>query len=142
MNKVVLMGRLTRDPEVRYTQGDNPMAIARYTLAVDRRFKREGEATADFISCVAFGKLAEFAEKYFQQGLKVIISGRIQTGSYTNKEGRKVYTTDVVIEEQDFAESKGAAKESNQGNASAAGQEDADGFMNIPDGIDEELPFS
>ena len=142
MNKVVLMGRLTRDPEVRYTQGDNPMAIARYTLAVDRRFKREGETTADFISCVTFGKLAEFAEKYFQQGLKVIISGRIQTGSYTNKEGRKVYTTDVVIEEQDFAESKGAAKESNQGNASAAGQEDADGFMNIPDGIDEELPFS
>lgn len=142
MNKVVLMGRLTRDPEVRYTQGDNPMAIARYTLAVDRRFKREGEATADFISCVTFGKLAEFAEKYFRQGLKVIASGRIQTGSYTNKEGRKVYTTDVVIEEQDFAESKGAEKESNQGNASAAGQEDADGFMNIPDGIDEELPFS
>lgn len=142
MNKVVLMGRLTRDPEVRYTQGDNPMAIARYTMAVDRRFKREGEATADFISCIAFGKQAEFAEKYFRQGLKVIVSGRIQTGSYTNKEGRKVYTTDVVIEEQDFVESKGAAKESNQGNASAAGQEDADGFMNIPDGIDEELPFS
>ena len=142
MNKVVLMGRLTRDPEVRYTQGDNPMAIARYTMAVDRRFKREGEATADFISCVAFGKLAEFAEKYFRQGLKVIVSGRIQTGSYTNKEGRKVYTTDVVIEELDFAESKGAAKESNQGNVPAAGQEDADGFMNIPDGIDEELPFS
>ena len=94
------------------------MAIARYTLAVDRRFKREGEATADFINCVAFGKQAEFAEKYFRQGLKVIISGRIQTGSYTNKEGRKVYTTDVVIEEQDFAESKGAAKESNQGNSS------------------------
>ncbi|MEE1442491.1 MAG: single-stranded DNA-binding protein, partial [Blautia sp.] len=138
MNKVVLMGRLTRDPEVRYTQGDNPTAIARYTLAVDRRFKREGETTADFISCVTFGKLAEFAEKYFQQGLKVIISGRIQTGSYTNKEGRKVYTTDVVIEEQDFAESKGVAKESNRGNVPAAGQptEDADGFMNIPDGID------
>ena len=145
MNKVVLMGRLTRDPEVRYTQGDNPMAIARYTLAVDRRFRREGEATADFISCITFGKQAEFAEKYFRQGLKVIVSGRIQTGSYTNKEGRKVYTTDVVIEEQDFAESKGAAKESNQGNSPrAAGQptEDADGFMNIPDGIDEELPFS
>lgn len=144
MNKVVLMGRLTRDPEVRYTQGDNSTAIARYTLAVDRRFKREGEAAADFINCVAFGKQAEFAEKYFRQGLKVIVSGRIQTGSYTNKEGRKVYTTDVVIEEQDFAESKGAAKESNQGNVPAAGQptEDADGFMNIPDGIDEELPFS
>ena len=144
MNKVVLMGRLTRDPEVRYTQGDNYMAIARYTLAVDRRLKRDGEATADFVSCVAFGKAGEFAEKYFRQGLKVIISGRIQTGSYTNKEGKKVYTTDVVIEEQDFAESKGAAKEPNQGNNSAAGQptEDADGFMNIPDGIDEELPFS
>lgn len=144
MNKVVLMGRLTRDPEVRYTQGENSMAIARYTLAVDRRFKKEGEATADFISCVAFGKAGEFAEKYFRQGLKVIISGRIQTGSYTNREGKKVYTTDVVIEEQDFAESKGAAKESNQGNVPEAGQptEDMDGFMNIPDGIDEELPFS
>ena len=142
MNKVVLMGRLTRDPEVSYTKGDNPMAIARYTLAVDRRFKREGEATADFINCVAFGKAGEFAEKYFRQGLKVIVCGRIQTGSYTNREGKKAYTTDVVIEEQDFAESKGAAKESNQGNVSAAGQEDADGFMNIPDGIDEELPFS
>ena len=144
MNKVVLMGRLTRDPEVCYTKGDNPVAIARYTLAVDRRFKREGEATADFISCVAFGKVGEFAEKYFRQGLKVVICGRIQTGSYTNREGKKVYTTDVVIEEQDFAESKGAAKESNQGNATAAVQptEDADGFMNIPEGIDEELPFS
>lgn len=144
MNKVVLMGRLTRDPEVRYTQGDNPMAIARYTLAVDRRFKREGEATADFISCITFGKQAEFAEKYFRQGLKIIVCDRIQTGSYTNREGKKVYTTDVVIEEQDFAEGKGAAKESNQGNNSAAGRpiEDADGFMNIPDGIDEELPFS
>lgn len=144
MNKVILMGRLTRDPEVRYTQGDNSMAIARYTLAVDRRLKRDGEATADFISCVAFGKQAEFAEKYFRQGLKVIVCGRIQTGSYTNREGKKVYTTDVVIEEQDFAESKGAAKESNQGNAPAAGQptEDMDGFMNIPEGIDEELPFS
>lgn len=144
MNKVILMGRLTRDPEVRYTQGDNYMAIAKYTLAVDRRLKRDGEATADFISCVAFGKAGEFAEKYFRQGLKIIVCGRIQTGSYTNREGKKVYTTDVVIEEQDFAEGKGAAKESNQGNAPAAGQptEDADGFMNIPDGIDEELPFS
>ena len=105
MNKAILMGRLTRDPEVRYTQGE--MAVGRYTLAVDRRFKRDGEATADFINCVAFGKQAEFAERYFRQGLKVIISGRIQTGSYTNREGRKVYTTDVVVEEQDFAESKG-----------------------------------
>ena len=145
MNKVVLMGRLTRDPEVRYTQGDNPMAIARYTMAVDRRFKREGEATADFISCVAFGKLAEFAEKYFRQGLKVIVSGRIQTGSYTNKDGQKVYTTDVVVEECEFAESKNAAGDNSgftpsdrPSPSSAAG----DGFMNIPDGIDEELPFN
>lgn len=148
MNKVILMGRLTRDPDVRYTQGENPMAIARYTLAVDRRFKREGEATADFISCVAFGKQAEFAESYFRQGLKIIISGRIQTGSYTNREGRKVYTTDVVVEEQDFAESKG---DSSRASGTAAGEapravgqltEDEDGFMNIPERIEEEMPFS
>ena len=105
MNKVILMGRLTRDPEVRYSAGDNSMAIARYTLAVDRRFKRDGEATADFIGCVAFGRSAEFAEKYFRQGLKVVVSGRIQTGSYTNRDGQKVYTTDVVVEDQEFAES-------------------------------------
>ena len=149
MNKVILMGRLTRDPNVRYTAGDNPMGIARYTLAVDRRIKREGEATADFISCVAFGKAAEFAEKYFRQGIRIVVSGRIQTGSYTNREGNKVYTTDVVVEEQEFAESKNNAAGNNnvQGNT-AAGQPignttvDADGFMNIPDGIDEELPFS
>ena len=141
------MGRLTRDPEVRYSQGENSTAIARYTLAVDRRFRRnnDGEQTADFIGCVAFGRSAEFAEKYFRQGLKVIVTGRIQTGSYTNKEGQKVYTTDVVVEDQEFAESK-SASESNAGFApaerpapsSAAG----DGFMNIPDGIDEELPFN
>ena len=149
MNKVILMGRLTRDPDVKYTAGDNPMAIARYTLAVDRRFKRENEATADFISCVAFGKAAEFSEKYFRQGIRIVVSGRIQTGSYTNREGNKVYTTDVVVEEQEFAESKNNAAGNNnvQGNT-AAGQPignttvDADGFMNIPDGIDEELPFS
>lgn len=149
MNKVILMGRLTRDPNVRYTAGDNPMGIARYTLAVDRRIKREGEATADFISCVAFGKAAEFAEKYFRQGIRIVVSGRIQTGSYTNRDGNKVYTTDVVVEEQEFAESKNNAAGNNnvQGNT-AAGQPignttvDADGFMNIPDGIDEELPFS
>lgn len=151
MNKVILMGRLTRDPEVRYSAGDNPMAIARYTLAVDRRFKKENEATADFISCVAFGKAAEFAEKYFRQGIRIVVSGRIQTGSYTNRDGNKVYTTDVVVEEQEFAESKNNAAGNNnvQGNT-AAGQQsenqgvsvDADGFMNIPDGIDEELPFS
>ena len=106
MNKVILMGRLTRDPEVRYSAGENSLAIARYTLAVDRRFKRDGEATADFISCVVFGKQAEFAEKYFRQGIRIVVSGRIQTGSYTNRDGVKVYTTEVVVEEQEFAESK------------------------------------
>lgn len=147
MNKVVLMGRLTRDPEVRYSQGENSLAIARYSLAVDRRFKRDGEATADFINCVVFGKSAEFTEKYFRQGMRVTICGRIQTGSYTNKDGVKVYTTEVVVEEQEFAESK-AASEANRGSfqsnsPSPAPSADAgDGFMNIPDGIDEELPFN
>ena len=145
MNKVVLMGRLTRDPEVRYSQGENALAIARYTLAVDRRFKRDGEQSADFINCVVFGKSAEFTEKYFRQGMRITISGRIQTGSYTNKDGVKVYTTEVVVEEQEFAESKGAS-EANSGfnpNPSPAPSAGAsDGFMNIPDGIDEELPFS
>ena len=139
MNKVVLMGRLTRDPDVRYTAGDNPTAIGRYTLAVDRRFKREGEATADFINCVAFGHNAEFAEKYFRQGMRISVSGRIQTGSYTNKEGAKVYTTEVVIEEQEFAESR------TEQEARAQMPEEitpGDGFMNIPDEIDEELPFN
>ena len=145
MNKVILMGRLTRDPEVRYSAGENALAIARYTLAVDRRFRRDGEATADFISCVSFGRTAEFAEKYFHQGMRVSISGRIQTGSYTNKDGQKVYTTDVVVEECEFAESKNAAGDNSgftpsdrPSPSSAAG----DGFMNIPDGIDEELPFN
>ena len=146
MNKAILMGRLTRDPEVRYSQGDNSLAIARYTLAVDRRFKRDGEATADFISCVVFGKSAEFAERYFRQGIKIAISGRIQTGSYTNKDGVKVYTTEVVVEEQQFAESKAASDasaSSYQAPAAPSPSADAgDGFMNIPDGIDEELPFS
>lgn len=143
MNKVILMGRLTRDPEVRYTQGDNPMAIARYTLAVDRRFKRDGEPTADFINCVVFGKAAEFAEKYFRQGLRVTVAGRITTGSYTNKDGVKVYTTEVTVEEQEFAESK-AESESNKGatQAAPASASNNDGFMNIPDGVDEELPFN
>ena len=154
MNKVILMGRLTRDPEVRYSQGDNAMAIARYTLAVDRRFNRNNndENSADFIGCVAFGRQAEFAEKYLRQGTKIAITGRIQTGSYTNREGQKVYTTDVVVEEQEFAESKNAG--GNNGGYSApqhnnpapsANTSDlgsADGFMNIPDGIDEELPFN
>lgn len=150
MNKVILMGRLTRDPDVKYTAGDNPMAIARYTLAVDRRFKRDGEATADFISCVAFGRAAEFAERYFRQGIRIVVSGRIQTGSYTNRDGNKVYTTDVVVEEQEFAESK-AVSDSHVGQVASMGapaptptpsMASADGFMNIPDGIDEELPFS
>lgn len=136
MNKVVLMGRLTRDPEVRYSQGENPTAVARFTLAVERRFKREGEETADFIRCLAFGKNAEVVEKYFRQGLKVVIAGRIQTGSYTNKDGQKIYTTDIVIEDQEFAESK-KTSESTTGIG-----ETADGFMKIPDGIDEGLPFN
>ena len=141
MNKVILMGRLTRDPEVRYTQGDNAMAIARYSLAVDRRFKKDGdEQTADFINCIAFGKAGEFAEKYFRKGTKIAVVGRIQTGSYTNKDGQKVYTTDVVVEEQEFAESKNSGSSDN--NQSAPTNKNTD-FMNIPDGIDDsELPFN
>ena len=139
MNKVILMGRLTRDPEVRYTQGDNAMAIARYSLAVDRRFKRDGDPDADFINCVAFGKSGEFAEKYLKKGTKIAVVGRIQTGSYTNKDGQKVYTTDVVVEEQEFAESKNSGSSDN--NQSAPANKNTD-FMNIPDGIDEELPFN
>ena len=202
MNKVILMGRLTRDPEVRYSAGENALAIARYTLAVDRRFRRDGEATPDFISCVSFGRTAEFAEKYFRQGLKIIVSGRIQTGSYTNRDGQKVYTTEVVVEEQEFAEGKNSSQQGagqqppqNYGGQQNAPQQSVpqqsqpqgygqqggynvpqqsapksqpqgygqqsvpqqnapqqnygggsfgmgdDGFMNIPDGIDEELPF-
>ena len=151
MNKVILMGRLTRDPEVRYSQGENSTAIARYTLAVDRRFRRnnDGEQTADFIGCVAFGRSAEFAEKYFRQGLKVIVTGRIQTGSYTNKEGQKVYTTEVILDDQEFADSKGAASDMSGYGQSAPSQRPAptsaigDGFMNIPDGVEDEgLPFN
>lgn len=145
MNKVILMGRLTRDPEVRYSQGEKPTVIARYSLAVNRRFKREGDPDADFINCVAFGKQAEFAEKYLKKGTKMAITGRIQTGSYTNKEGVKVYTTDIIVEEQEFAESKAAAENHTAASPApqpAPQQNQADGFMNIPDGIDEELPFS
>ena len=144
MNKVILVGRLTKDPEVRYSQGENATAVARYTVAVDRRFKRDGEPTADFIPCVVFGRSAEFAEKYFRQGLRVAISGRITTGSYTNKDGIKVYTTEVTVEEQEFAESKSeseANKTSNQ-QATSANASSGGGFMNIPDGIEEELPFN
>ena len=143
MNKVILMGRLTRDPEVRYSQGENATAVARFTLAVDRRFRRE-DASADFIGCVAFGRNAEFIEKYFRQGTKALITGRIQTGSYTNRDGQKVYTTDVVVEDQEFAESKNAQADSGFQPTSRPQPSAAigDGFMNIPDGIDEELPFN
>lgn len=146
------MGRLTRDPEVRYSQGERSMAIARYTLAVDRRGRRSqdgGEQTADFITCVAFDKAGEFAEKYFRQGMRVLVSGRIQTGSYTNRDGQKVYTTDVIVEEQEFADSKGTAGGENAGNRNERGAvfegqgTIGDGFMNIPDGVDDEgLPFN
>lgn len=141
MNKVVLMGRLTRDPELRYSQGTNSLAITRYTLAVDRRVKRDGEASADFISCVVFGHSAEFAEKYFRQGMRVSVSGRIQTGSYTNRDGVKVYTTDVVVEEQEFADNKGDREGMQPIPEKSFGREPGDGFMDIPDGIEEELPF-
>ena len=155
MNKVILMGRLTRDPEVRYSQGANAMAIARYTLAVDRRFGRGNgeENSADFISCVAFGKGGEFAEKYLHKGTKIVVTGRIQTGSYTNKDGVKVYTTDIVVEDQEFAESKSSNQNENGNTGNNGGGNNsnrqpeapvynAEGFMNIPDGIDEELPFN
>lgn len=141
MNKVILMGRLTRDPDVRYTNGDNPMCIARYTLAVDRKYKKDGEQNADFIPCVAFGKAGEFTEKYLKKGTKMAITGRIQTGSYTNKDGVKVNTTEVVIEDQEFAESKGNDSKS-QNKERKPQNNSMDGFMNIPDGIDEELPFA
>lgn len=139
MNKIILMGRLTKDPEVRYSQGNNAMAIARYTMAVERKFKRDGEANADFINCIAFGKNGEFAEKYLHKGIKILVEGRIQTGSYTNRDGVKVYTTDVVVESCEFAESKNTSQGERP---QAAPQTDSDGFMSIPDGIDEELPFN
>ena len=144
MNKAILLGRLTRDPEIRYTnsQAGEQMCIARYTLAVDRRFVKKGgnEQTADFISCVAFGKIGEFAEKYLKQGTKIAVTGRIQTGSYTNKDGQKVYTTDVVVEECEFAESKGTTSQPT--NTQPEPQETPDdGFMNIPEGLEADLPF-
>ena len=146
MNKVVLVGRLTRDPEVRYSQGDSATAVARYTIAVDRRFKRDNEPTADFIPWVIFGRSAEFAEKYFRQGMRVLISGRIQTGNYTNRDGQKVYTTDAIVDEQEFADSKNAGNGGNGGGTAAAPAPSpiGDGFMNIPDGLDEldGLPFN
>lgn len=132
MNKVILMGRLTRDPEIRYTQGETPTAVARYTLAVNRTYKRQGEPDADFINCVVFGRGAEFAEKYLRHGMRIVISGRIQTGSYTGRDGSRMYFTNIVVETQEFAESK----------ASGSAETGEDGFMNIPDGLDGELPFS
>lgn len=148
MNKVILMGRLTRDPEIRYAQNENNTCIANYTLAVDRKYKRQGdEQTADFIRCVAMGKGGEFAEKYLHQGTKIVVEGRIQTGSYTNKDGQRVYTTDVMVESQEFAESKAASQQNGNSQPSAPSrpeptQASNDRFMNIPDAIDEELPFS
>lgn len=164
MNKVILMGRLTRNPNVSYSQGEKAVCIAKYTLAVNRRFSREGEQDADFISCVAFGRQGEFAEKYLKQGTKIVISGRIQTGSYINSDGVKVYTTDIVVEEQDFAESKAASEKNTGGYQQDRGYRpepqaapanymkdygygqpsmpaDNNGFMTIPDNIGEELPF-
>ena len=142
MNKCVLMGRLTRDPEVRYTQGDNASAVARFSLAVDRRFKKDGDQTADFINCVAFGKTGEFIEKYGRKGTKFVVEGRIQTGSYTNKDGQKVYTTDVVVEQIEFAESKASADGNTANNTSNSNTPTDTSFMDIPDNIDEELPFN
>lgn len=147
MNKVIIMGRLTRDPDVRYSQGENPLAVSRYTVAVDRRFKRSDEdQNADFISVIAFGKAGEFAEKYLKKGTKVVVTGRIQTGSYTNKDGQKVYTTDVVAEDQEFAESKNTSNSGSYDNSNSSPAPSStpvdDGFMDIPDGIDEELPFN
>lgn len=144
MNKVILMGRLTRDPEVRYSQGQEPKAIARFTLAVDRRGQRkEGQQSADFPSCVAFGKSGEFAKKWLRQGIKVVVTGRIMTGSYTNRDGVKVYTTDVIAEDIEFAESKAAGQSAAQPPQQTRQQyqTDENGFMNIPDGIDDQLPF-
>lgn len=138
MNKVILIGRVVRDAEIRYSQGANTTCIARYTLAVDRKFKQEGQPNADFINCIAFGKLGEFAEKYLHKGVKIAVTGRIQTGSYTNKDGQKVYTTDVVVEEQEFCESKS----SNQSQGNDRPQTSSDDFMSIPDGVEDGLPFN
>lgn len=153
MNYVVLMGRLTQDPELRYSQGEEPIAVASYVLAVDRRGRKEeqGKQTADFLRCITFGRGAEFADKYFQKGQRVLVSGRIQTGSYTNREGQKVYTTDIVVDNQEFADSKGTGGEGQgnyqTGNQQGSGKKSSDasgeGFMNIPDGVEDEgLPFN
>ena len=138
MNKVILMGRLVRDPEIRYTQGENSMAVARFTLAVDRRFKRDNQPTADFINCICFRKTAEFVEKYCSKGKKLAVEGSWQTGSYTNKDGNTVYTNDCLVDNCEFAESKATA-EQNQKNDNKSGNDD---FMNIPDGVEDGLPFN
>ena len=139
MNKVILIGRVVRDADIRYSQGANTTCVARYTLAVDRKFKQEGQPNADFINCIAFGKLGEFAEKYLHKGTKIAVTGRIQTGSYKNKDGNTVYTTDVVVEEQEFCESKS----SNQSQGNDRQQTSSDDFMSIPDGLDDTgLPFN
>ncbi len=153
MNKVILMGRLTRDPEVRYSQGASQTAVARFSIAVDRRFKREGEPDADFFNCTAFGKQAEFIERYLRKGVKIVVCGRIQNDNYTNKDGQMVYSVRVMVDEIEFAESKNASANSGDGgyngggymggnNSAPAPSGAGDGFMNIPDGIDEELPFN
>ena len=153
MNKAILMGRLTRDPEVRYSQGASQTAVARFSIAVDRRFKREGEPDADFFNCTAFGKQAEFIERYLRKGVKVVVCGRIQNDNYTNKEGQMVYSVRVMVDEIEFAESKNASANNGDsgyngggymggGNSAPAPSGAGDGFMNIPDGIDEELPFN
>ncbi len=138
MNKVIFMGRLTRDPEVRYSQGENSIAVARFSIAVDRRFKRDGEPDADFFNCTCFGKQAEFVERYLHKGIKIVLSGRIQNDNYTNKEGQMVYSVRVMVDEIEFAESKSASG----GNSAMGESSSGDGFMNIPDGLDEELPFN
>lgn len=144
MNKVILMGRLTRDPEVRYSQGEKASAIARFSLAIDRKYKQEGQPSADFISCLALGKNGEFAEKYLRKGIKIVVIGSWQTGSYTNRDGNKVYTNECLVENFEFAESKSSA--GSDGGSVPAGRpspsQDSDGFMNIPSGIEEELPFN
>ena len=155
MNKVILMGRLTRDPEVRYSQGANQTAVARFSIAVDRRFKRDGEPDADFFNCTAFGRQAEFVERYLHKGTKIVVAGRIQNDNYTNKDGQMVYSVRVMVDEIEFAESKNAASQNEGGFGGGFGGNNGgfggaapvasgagDGFMNIPDGIDEELPFN
>ena len=142
MNKVILIGRLTRDPDIRYSQGEKATAVARFSIAVERRFKQDGQPTADFINCLAFGKRAEFLEKYCRKGTKLVVEGSWQTGSYTNKDGNKVYTNECLIESCEFAESKSTAGNGNSNAEQPSNFAGNDGFMNIPDGIEEELPFN